>query len=57
MKKIMIVEDDPSICQELKTILTNASYQVDVLKDFSNAKEEILDSNSNLALLDITIPL
>ncbi len=54
--KIMIVEDDNSIRDELYNLLINAGYDVAILTSFSNAKEEILKSNSDLVLLDINIP-
>lgn len=56
MKKIMIVEDDKSIAMELEQLLNNSGYKAIVLKDFKNAKEEILNSNPDLILLDINIP-
>ena len=42
MKKIMIIEDDTIISKELYELLVNAGYEALILKDFSNAKEEIL---------------
>lgn len=56
MKKILIVEDDISICKELIQLLENSGYEADSLKDFSNSKEEILCSEADLLLLDINIP-
>ena len=56
MKKIMIVEADKSIAMELEQLLNNSGYKAIVLKDFKNAKEEILNSNPDLILLDINIP-
>ena len=56
MKKIMIIEDDTIISKELYELLVNADYEELILKDFSNAKEEILKSNIDLILLDINIP-
>jgi len=56
MKKIMIVEDDKVIAEELFYLLKNSNYEVSILEDFKNAKEEILNSNANLILLDINIP-
>lgn len=56
MKKIMIIEDDTIISKELYELLVNAGYEALILKDFSNAKEEILKSNVDLILLDINIP-
>ena len=56
MKKIMIIEDDTIISKELYELLVNAGYEALILKDFLNAKEEILKSNIDLILLDINIP-
>ena len=56
MKKIMIIEDDTIISKELYELLVNAGYEALILKDFSNAREEILKSNIDLILLDINIP-
>ena len=56
MKKIMIVEDDKVIAEELFYLLKNADYEPCILEDFKNAKDEILNSNSDLILLDINIP-
>lgn len=56
MKKIMINEDDTIIFKELYELLVNTGYEALILKDFLNAKEEILKSNIDLILLDINIP-
>ncbi len=56
MKKIVIVEDDKTISQELKELLDNSGYEAIILKDFSNSKEEVLSYNPDLILLDINIP-
>lgn len=56
MKKIMIVEDNPIISKELYELLVNAGYNALVLKDYKNAKEEILKANIDLILLGINIP-
>lgn len=56
MKRILIIEDDVTICEELADLLGHANYQPIILKDFKNAKKEILSINPNLILLDINIP-
>lgn len=56
MKKILIVEDDTSISEELKNLLDNAEYNGVILKDFENSYEEIKRENPDLILLDINIP-
>ena len=55
MKKIMIVEDDKTIAEELLFLLNNSDYEGIILKDFENSKKEILDNNTDLILLDINI--
>lgn len=56
MKKIMIVEDDEVIKDELSELLKNSSYLVESVKNFEKAKEEIFKCNPDLILLDINIP-
>lgn len=57
MKKILIVEDDKVICKELEELLTHAGYNVIILRDFSNAIVDIMESKADLILLDINIPV
>ena len=57
MKKIMIVEDDKAIAEELYNLLVNSNYEACILSDFANAKNEILKSGVDLILLDINIPI
>ena len=56
MKKILIVDDDLVIRNELKEILDNANYETIVLDDFKFTYEKILTINPDLILLDINIP-
>lgn len=56
MEKILIVEDDLIIANELKILLENANYEAIILNDFENALKEIKKINANLILLDINIP-
>lgn len=56
MEKILIVEDDKLISQELTSLLNNSGYEAITLKDFEHAKEEILATSPDLILLDINIP-
>lgn len=44
-KKKLIVEDDISMQEELKSLLDNTFYEATVLKDFANAKEIRKESN------------
>ena len=56
MKKIFVVEDDESICEELVQILENEGYEAESLKSFDNTKDDILKAAPNLVLMDINIP-
>lgn len=56
MYKIMIVEDEKLICNELSKLLVKNNYEAIILKDFKNALNEILESSPDLILLDINIP-
>ena len=56
MEKILIVEDDETLRDELSNLLSNSGYEVLMLTDFKNSKEEIIKLNPDLILLDINIP-
>lgn len=56
MKKILIIEDEETIRNELKTLLENSGYEVLMLEKFTNAKEDIKSMNLDLILLDINLP-
>ncbi len=56
MEKILIVEDDEKLREELKIFLINNGYEVNALNNFENTLESILKSNSNLILLDVNLP-
>ena len=56
MKKILIVEDEPKLRQELKLFLENNGYQVIQLLDFNHTIDFIRENKTDLILLDINIP-
>lgn len=56
MQKILIVEDDEKLRNELKIFLQKNGYEVEVLETFKNTIEDILKINPNLVLLDINLP-
>lgn len=57
MAKICIVEDDKKIREELTVFLTKNGYEVEVLTTFEDMKANILQSKSDLILLDINLPI
>lgn len=50
-KKILIIEDEKTICQELTELLTNEGYEAEYLEQFDNAKNDILEKNAEICLL------
>lgn len=55
MKKILIIEDDEAIRNELKTFLCRYNYDTLVVEKFENIIEEIKKENADLILLDINL--
>lgn len=56
MQKILIVEDDEKLRNELKIFLGKNGYQVEVLESFKNTIQDTLNINPDLVLLDINLP-
>lgn len=56
MKKILIVEDDEKLRDELKIFLNNNGYEASCLTSFENTINDILNINPELLLLDINLP-
>ena len=54
--KILIIEDDFELSNELKILLDNNSYHGIILQDLQNALENIIKINPDLILLDIKLP-
>lgn len=57
MEKIIIVEDDKIIREELQSFLGRYGYEVVVPRELENIVEFILKENSDLILLDINLPI
>lgn len=57
MDKIIIVEDDKIIREELQSFLGRYGYEVVVPRELENIVEFILKENSDLVLLDINLPI
>ncbi|MCR5829873.1 MAG: response regulator transcription factor [Lachnospiraceae bacterium] len=56
MNKILIVEDDRLLCKELADLLEGSGYAVERIRDFSDACAEMVASDADLILLDISLP-
>lgn len=55
-KTILLVEDDPSISNMVKTYLTNESFQVTCVFDGEEAVKAFKDQDYDLVLLDLMLP-
>lgn len=56
MQKILIIEDDEKLREELETFLNRNGFVATSLKKFDNAVEDILKIQADLLLLDINLP-
>lgn len=56
MKKILIVEDEPSIALALEDDLRREGYQTEVASDGETATEKALSRQFDLILLDVMLP-
>ncbi|MDR1544057.1 MAG: sigma-54 dependent transcriptional regulator [Prevotellaceae bacterium] len=56
MAKILIIDDERSIRNTMKDILTFEKYEVDVAEDAKTGLEKVKENNYNLIFLDIKMP-
>jgi len=56
MQKILIVEDDEKLREELEIFLNKNGYKAETLKKFNNTIRDILDIQPDLVLLDVNLP-
>lgn len=56
MTKIIIVEDDPAIREELSLLLSNEGYQLAALTNFTDVAQQVSDFSPALILLDLGLP-
>ena len=56
MQKILIVEDDEKLRNEVEIFFNNNGYQAESLKKFDNTIQDIININPDLILLDINLP-
>lgn len=54
--RIVIIEDDPAIRQELTVLLQNALYEVTAPDEFDDAASAALSASPDLILLDVKLP-
>ena len=56
MRKIIIIEDDEVIREELQNFLKKYGYEVNAPVEFNNIIQYVENENANLILLDINLP-
>lgn len=56
MNRIMIIEDEWDIRDELSLLLTNEGYNVSAIEDFKNLNRKLEEFNPDLVLLDLSLP-
>ena len=57
MKRILIIEDDKKLANELEYLLNTHGYDADKIESFTgNIVDDIIASRSDLILLDINLP-
>jgi len=54
--KVVIIEDEPAIRQELTLLLENALYEVTALHEFQETAAKALAADPDLILLDLKLP-
>ena len=56
LEKIMVVDDDPNICELLRLYLEKEGYTVEIVNDGMAAVEAFQSAQPDLVLLDIMLP-
>jgi len=56
-KRILIVEDEPAICQICVRVLTSEGFEVDIAVNGSVAKDMLGKEDYDLCLIDIRTPV
>lgn len=57
MFKLLVIEDDKTLFNELKTRLTAWSYEVFGVRDFSHVMQDFSHVNPDLVIIDIQLPM
>ena len=56
MPSILIIEDDPTIREELALLLENQGYQTAVVNQFAAVPDQVRQADPDLILLDLGLP-
>jgi DNA-binding response OmpR family regulator len=56
VKRILVIEDEPLIRDEIVILLEKAGYQVDQITEFHETTQQVLRYETDLILLDLNLP-
>lgn len=56
MKRILVLEDEENIRDEIVILLGTSGYKAETITNFENTVENILESSPDMVLLDINLP-
>lgn len=56
MYRIMIIEDDGQLREQMRQILSAYGYQIEAVQDFHKVEEQFLESKPDLVVLGINLP-
>ena len=56
MSKILLIEDDVTLCNKVKNYLEKYRHEVVCVKDFNNIEKEFEQAKGELVILDINLP-
>jgi len=56
-KRILVVEDEPAICQVCLRVLTSEGFEVDIAVNGDVAQDMLREKNYDLCLIDIKTPV
>lgn len=56
MKKLLIIEDNEKLRNELATFFRNNQFEVEIIEVFEEVRQQVLTKQVDLVLLDINLP-
>lgn len=56
MKRILVIEDEVLVRDEIAILLEKAGYQVDKITDFKETSRQIIKYETDLVILDLNLP-
>ncbi len=57
MKKILVIDDSVTLCNNMESILTKAGHQVRAINDGNQALDTAKSYNPHIIFMDVTMPV